>query len=239
MSRGRVHLSMKGQIDAATPTAPIAGGRQDQEIAADVSPCLCAPALRLRSAPSAIRLPLLSSAVSGPPPQAIPIESANYVDRLPHKSAKRSATGPSAAKARADGQWVLWECRAVAGMRHPAASWPVYVAEFDVSMRLALFQPDIPQNTGALLRLGACLGVAVDLIEPCGFMLDDRRLKRAALDYRRHARMTPCLVGQLPRRSASPVRLVLMTTHGRYPLHRVPVCAGRYDPARPRKRRSA
>ena len=50
-------------------------------------------------------------------------------------------------------------------------------------MRLALFEPDIPQNTGALLRLASCLEVAVDLIEPCGFLLDDRRFKRALLDY--------------------------------------------------------
>ena len=60
-------------------------------------------------------------------------------------------------------------------------------------MRLALYQPDIPQNAGALLRLGACLGVPVDIIEPCGFVLDDARLKRAGMDYlgaadwRRHA----------------------------------------------------
>jgi tRNA (cytidine/uridine-2'-O-)-methyltransferase len=50
-------------------------------------------------------------------------------------------------------------------------------------MRLALFEPDIPQNTGAILRLGACLGVPVDIIEPCGFLLDDRRLRRAGMDY--------------------------------------------------------
>ena len=50
-------------------------------------------------------------------------------------------------------------------------------------MRLALFEPDIPQNTGALLRLAACFGIAVDLIEPFGFVFDDRRLKRALLDY--------------------------------------------------------
>jgi tRNA (cytidine/uridine-2'-O-)-methyltransferase len=50
-------------------------------------------------------------------------------------------------------------------------------------MRLALFEPDIPQNTGAILRLAACLGVAVDVIEPCGFLWDDRRLKRAGMDY--------------------------------------------------------
>ncbi len=46
-------------------------------------------------------------------------------------------------------------------------------------IRLALYEPDIPQNTGAILRLGACLGVAVDIIEPCGFVLDDRKLRRA------------------------------------------------------------
>jgi len=50
-------------------------------------------------------------------------------------------------------------------------------------MRLALFQPDIPQNAGALIRLGACLGVPVDIIEPCGFVLSDRRLRRAGMDY--------------------------------------------------------
>ena len=50
-------------------------------------------------------------------------------------------------------------------------------------MRLALYEPDIPQNTGNLLRTASCLGIAVDLIEPCGFVLDDRRLRRAGMDY--------------------------------------------------------
>jgi tRNA (cytidine/uridine-2'-O-)-methyltransferase len=50
-------------------------------------------------------------------------------------------------------------------------------------MRLVLFQPDIPQNTGALLRLAGCLGLGVDLIEPAGFVLSDRRLMRAGMDY--------------------------------------------------------
>jgi tRNA (cytidine/uridine-2'-O-)-methyltransferase len=50
-------------------------------------------------------------------------------------------------------------------------------------MRLALYQPDIPQNTGTILRLSACLGIAVDLIEPFGFAWDDRRLRRAGMDY--------------------------------------------------------
>lgn len=50
-------------------------------------------------------------------------------------------------------------------------------------MRLALFQPDIPQNTGTLLRLGACLGVELDIIEPCGFIFSEHNLKRAGMDY--------------------------------------------------------
>lgn len=50
-------------------------------------------------------------------------------------------------------------------------------------MRIALFEPDIPQNCGAILRLCACLGVSVDIVEPCGFLWDDRRLRRAGLDY--------------------------------------------------------
>jgi tRNA (cytidine/uridine-2'-O-)-methyltransferase len=50
-------------------------------------------------------------------------------------------------------------------------------------LRLALFQPDQPQNTGAMLRLCACLGLGMDIIEPCGFVLDDARLRRVAMDY--------------------------------------------------------
>ncbi len=50
-------------------------------------------------------------------------------------------------------------------------------------MRLALYEPDIPQNTGTLMRLGACLDVPVDIIEPCGFIFDERRMRRAGMDY--------------------------------------------------------
>ncbi len=88
-------------------------------------------------------------------------------------------------------------------------------------MRLALFEPDIPQNTGALLRLAACFGVPVDLIEPFGFVPDDRRLKRAALDYAaqvaicRHASWRAFLAARDP---AS--RLVLLTTTGSLAHHR-------------------
>lgn len=78
-------------------------------------------------------------------------------------------------------------------------------------MRLALFQPDIPQNTGALLRLAGCLGLGVDLIEPAGFVLSDRRLRRAGMDYldlaplTRHASWDAFL-------AARAGRLVLLTT---------------------------
>ena len=50
-------------------------------------------------------------------------------------------------------------------------------------MRLALFQPDIPQNTGTLLRLGACLDLPIDIIEPCGFIFNEKAMKRAGMDY--------------------------------------------------------
>lgn len=50
-------------------------------------------------------------------------------------------------------------------------------------MRLALYQPEIPGNVGAILRLAACFSVSVDIIMPCGFAFSDARLKRAAMDY--------------------------------------------------------
>jgi tRNA (cytidine/uridine-2'-O-)-methyltransferase len=53
-------------------------------------------------------------------------------------------------------------------------------------MRLALYEPDIPQNTGTILRLVACLGVAVDVIGPTGFDMTDKALRRAGLDYLAH-----------------------------------------------------
>jgi tRNA (cytidine/uridine-2'-O-)-methyltransferase len=57
-------------------------------------------------------------------------------------------------------------------------------------MRLALFQPDQAGNVGTILRLAACLGVAVDVIEPCGFAFSDRALKRAGMDYLEQAAAT-------------------------------------------------
>lgn len=50
-------------------------------------------------------------------------------------------------------------------------------------MRMALYQPDIPGNAGALMRTAACLGVGVDIIGPCGFVLSDKQMRRAGMDY--------------------------------------------------------
>jgi len=85
-------------------------------------------------------------------------------------------------------------------------------------MRLALYEPDIPPNVGTLLRLAACLDVAVDIIEPCGFPLDDRRLRRAGMDcldvvsVQRHVSFESFLSAR--RETASAGRLVLLTTKG-------------------------
>jgi tRNA (cytidine/uridine-2'-O-)-methyltransferase len=84
-------------------------------------------------------------------------------------------------------------------------------------VRLALYQPDIPQNAGSLMRLGACLGVGIDVIEPCGFLLSDRNFRRAGMDYlksadiRRHASWTQFREGF---EAEGGQRLVLLTTRG-------------------------
>jgi tRNA (cytidine/uridine-2'-O-)-methyltransferase len=57
-------------------------------------------------------------------------------------------------------------------------------------MRIALFQPEIPGNVGAILRLAACFNVGVDIIEPCGFIFSDARMKRAGMDYLDHVEVT-------------------------------------------------
>ncbi len=81
-------------------------------------------------------------------------------------------------------------------------------------MHLALYQPDIPQNTGAVLRTCACLGVAAHIIEPCGFVWSEKSMRRAGMDYlqtvvlTRHASWSRFLAGE------SADRLVLLTTKG-------------------------
>lgn len=92
------------------------------------------------------------------------------------------------------------------------------------NMRLALYQPDIAQNTGTILRLCACLGVAVDVIGPTGFDMSDRALKRAALDYLDHVDLTrhASFSEFMDRRASQEApssggRLVLLTAHAETP----------------------
>lgn len=79
-------------------------------------------------------------------------------------------------------------------------------------MRIALFEPEIPGNVGAVLRLGACLGAGVDLIEPLGFPWDDRRVRRAAMDYIDHVEFIRHAGFEAFRETIGGARLVLFTT---------------------------
>src|SRR5262245_20663843 len=85
-----------------------------------------------------------------------------------------------------------------------------------ITMRLALFEPDIPQNAASLIRTSACLGVPVDIIEPCGFLFSEAGFRRAGLDYLERAEVV-----RHPSwdafRAASKGRLVLLTTKGALP----------------------
>ena len=84
-------------------------------------------------------------------------------------------------------------------------------------MRLALYQPDQAGNVGTIIRLAACLGVGLDIIEPCGFPFSDRALKRAGMDYAEIAAVTRHS-GWAAFEAARPGRLVLFTTRGAVPL---------------------
>lgn len=86
-------------------------------------------------------------------------------------------------------------------------------------LRLALYQPDIPQNTGTMLRMAACLGLAVEIVEPAGFDVSDRHLRRSGLDYLDHVAVTrhrSWSAFEAWRREAG-IRLVLATTAGAVP----------------------
>ncbi len=83
-------------------------------------------------------------------------------------------------------------------------------------LRLALYQPDIPQNAGTMIRMAACLGIGIDIIEPAGFPVSDRHFRRAGMDYldqvdiRRHVSWSTFEA----ERRAEGARLVLLTTKG-------------------------
>ena len=79
-------------------------------------------------------------------------------------------------------------------------------------MRLALYQPDIPQNTGAVMRTAACLGTALHIIEPCGFVLSDARMRRSGMDYLDHLEMRRHASWAAFREASEGRRLVLLTT---------------------------
>jgi tRNA (cytidine/uridine-2'-O-)-methyltransferase len=95
----------------------------------------------------------------------------------------------------------------------------IETAEERTAPRLALFQPDIPQNAGTLIRLCACLGVAIDLIEPAGFDLSDRNFRRAGMDYLERAAVArhDSFAAFDGWRRASGARLVLVETDGAAP----------------------
>jgi len=87
-----------------------------------------------------------------------------------------------------------------------------------VFMRLALFQPDIPQNLGAAIRLCAALEVELDVIEPCGFPLSDKAIKRAAMDYGSCAKVSHHSGWEAFRAALPPsARLILFTTRAAAP----------------------
>lgn len=81
-----------------------------------------------------------------------------------------------------------------------------------MTVRIALFEPEIAGNVGAVMRLGACLGAAVDLIEPLGFQWDDKRVRRAAMDYVDHVEVVRHGSFAAFRETIGPARLVLFTT---------------------------
>src|ERR1700683_3351528 len=81
-------------------------------------------------------------------------------------------------------------------------------------MRLALYHPDIPQNAGSLMRLCACLGVAMDIVEPCGFLLSDRNFRRAGMDYRAGVALTRHESWQAFQAGRPPGRLGVLTPQG-------------------------
>lgn len=88
-------------------------------------------------------------------------------------------------------------------------------------IRIVLFQPDIPQNVGAVLRLGACFNIAVDIVEPCGFVWDDKRLRRAGMDYAEKASLTrhPSWNSYQDKQSEESGRMLLFTTKAAVPYH--------------------
>ena len=86
-------------------------------------------------------------------------------------------------------------------------------------INIALYKPDIPQNTGAIVRLAACLNLKIHIIEPCGFNLDDPRFKRVAMDYAKISKIIRYRNFKNFLKKNSNSRIILMTTKAKKPYH--------------------
>ena len=84
----------------------------------------------------------------------------------------------------------------------------------NVGPKIALFEPDIPQNTGAIIRTCACLGAKLEIIEPCGFLLSDKRFKRVVMDYMDEREIKIYQNSDHFFESKKNQRVILMTTKG-------------------------
>jgi len=80
--------------------------------------------------------------------------------------------------------------------------------------KIALYEPDIPQNTAAIIRTCACLGAKLEIIEPCGFLLSDKRFKRVVMDYINHIQIDFYKSSKAFFEAKKNNRIVLMTTRG-------------------------
>ena len=87
-------------------------------------------------------------------------------------------------------------------------------------MHIALYKPDIPQNTAAIIRLSSCLGLKVHIVEPCGFSLEDRRFKRVVMDYIGLSKIFRYSDYDIFLKKNSKSRIILMTTKGKKYYHK-------------------
>jgi len=87
-------------------------------------------------------------------------------------------------------------------------------------INIVLYKPDIPQNTAAIVRLGACLNLKIHIIEPCGFNLDDSRFKRVVMDYMKLGKITRYENFQDFKKKNFKARIVLMTTKAKKSYHK-------------------
>ena len=87
-------------------------------------------------------------------------------------------------------------------------------------MHIVLYKPDIPQNTAAIIRLGACLNLKIHLIEPCGFSLNDKRFKRVVMDYEGLCEIILHSDFEIFLKKYKKSRIVLMTTKAKKLYHR-------------------